>query len=121
MSDLTESEHDLNPHQINISLEQAGTSTVNQANYAPIGKNDYSPNIMGSDPYQEPHTRWQPELDKTRCPPSSYHDFRGIDTHDQMDRLLNNQVSKPILFDLQNSWLKGEQYAHILQNQDRYC
>ena len=38
-----------------------------------------------------------------------------------MDRLLNNQVSKPILFDLQNSWLKGEQYAHILQNQDHYC
>jgi hypothetical protein len=26
-----------------------------------------------------------------------------------------------MLFDLQNTWLKGEQYAHILQNQDRYC
>jgi len=38
-----------------------------------------------------------------------------------MDLLINGRVEKPLLFDLQNSWLKGEQYAHILQNQDRYC
>lgn len=38
-----------------------------------------------------------------------------------MERLLKCGATKPILFDLQNTWLKGEQYAHILQNQDRYC
>ena len=32
-----------------------------------------------------------------------------------------NEEGRPVLFDLQNTWLKGEQYAHILQNQDRYC
>lgn len=38
-----------------------------------------------------------------------------------MERVLKGGAGKPILFDLQNTWLKGEQYAHILQNQDRYC
>lgn len=64
---------------------------------------------------------WEPYKDVSKCPPSSYQDFRHLETFEQMEKLLNNQVSKPVLFDLQNSWLKGEQYAHILQNQDRYC
>ena len=38
-----------------------------------------------------------------------------------MENILKGGTTKPILFDLQNTWLKGEQYAHILQNQDRYC
>jgi hypothetical protein len=39
-----------------------------------------------------------------------------------MERILKGgSGGKPILFDFQNMWLKGEQYAHILQNQDHYC
>ena len=115
MSDATESENNIDTI-IEINLEEAGNSTINQAGYIQ-GKEDYS-NICSE---KEHHARWQPFLDQSRCPPGSFHDFRGLDTHDQMDRLLNNGVNKPVLFDLQNSWLKGEQYAHILQNQDRYC
>ncbi len=34
---------------------------------------------------------------------------------EQMDRALKCGANgKPIMFDLQNTWLKGEQYAHIL-------
>lgn len=31
-----------------------------------------------------------------------------------MENILKGGTTKPILFDLQNTWLKGEQYAHIL-------
>jgi len=53
-------------------------------------------------------------MDPVKCPMNSYLDFRGMENSSQMDQLLNGYVDKPILFDLQNSWLKGEQYAHIL-------
>jgi len=28
---------------------------------------------------------------------------------------------RPIYFDWENRWLKGEEYAHILERMDRYC
>jgi hypothetical protein len=69
-----------------------------------------------------PHTKWTPTEDKVRCPPSTFYDVRGLENGEQMDRALKCGANgKPIMFDLQNTWLKGEQYAHILQNQDRYC
>ena len=36
-----------------------------------------------------------------------------------MDRIL--KIDIPIKFDLENSWLNGEQYSHILRNMDEYC
>ena len=55
-------------------------------------------------------------MDHTRYPPNTYFDARGIDTNDKMEKMLKGGAGKPLLFDLQNTWLKGEQYAHILQN-----
>jgi hypothetical protein len=69
-----------------------------------------------------PDLKWQPYKDEATCPPSSYFDARTVENNgEKMERVLKGGVNKPILFDLQNTWLKGEQYAHILQNQDRYC
>ena len=70
---------------------------------------------------QFPHSKWEPYNDPERCPPGSYCDVRGLDISEQLDRLHKGGAKKPMQFDLQNTWLKGEQYAHILQNQDRYC
>ena len=61
-----------------------------------------------------PHSKWEPYLDEEKCPPSSYCDVRGLEISEQLDRLLKGGANKPINFDLQNTWLKGEQYAHIL-------
>jgi len=63
-----------------------------------------------------PDKKWEPWADPSKCPPSTYFDARSIENGERMDRFLKGGTSKPILFDLQNSWLKGEQYAHILQN-----
>jgi hypothetical protein len=72
-----------------------------------VEEKDYSNSIVS-------HARWTPYDDHIKCPPTSFQDFRNLETPEQMDKLLNNGVTKPVLFDLQNSWLKGEQYAHIL-------
>mmetsp|Transcript_6983 Transcript_6983/g.11193 ORF Transcript_6983/g.11193 Transcript_6983/m.11193 type:complete len:118 (-) Transcript_6983:376-729(-) len=69
-----------------------------------------------------PHTKWSPQDDADTCPPDSFFDARKLPQGEQMERVLKGgSQGRPILFDLQNTWLKGEQYAHILQNQDHYC
>jgi len=69
-----------------------------------------------------PHTKWSPQEDPISCPPHTYCDARNLENGENMERLLKGgSAGRPLLFDLQNTWLKGEQYAHILQNQDRYC
>ena len=68
-----------------------------------------------------PDNKWEPYADRNLVAPDSFVDARGLENGDRMERLLKGGTDNPILFDLQNAWLKGEQYAHILQNQDRYC
>ena len=68
-----------------------------------------------------PDNKWEPYNDKQKCPLNTYYDARNLENGERMEKLLKGGTDKPLLFDLQNSWLKGEQYAHILQNQDRYC
>ena len=64
-----------------------------------------------------PHRKWTPYKDTVNCPPNTYNDVRAFDTAEQLDKILKQGPNgKPMLFDLQNTWLKGEQYAHILQN-----
>ena len=36
-------------------------------------------------------------------------------------RVLVASEDRPIRFDWENRWLKGEEYAHILERMDRYC
>jgi hypothetical protein len=36
-----------------------------------------------------------------------------------MERILKTDV--PIRFDLENQWLNGEQYSHVIRNMDLYC
>ena len=81
----------------------------------------YDINTIFRDFKDFPDNKWEPYADKRKCPGSSFTDARGIENGERMERLLKGGTDKPLLFDLQNSWLKGEQYAHILQNQDRYC
>ena len=37
----------------------------------------------------------------------------------ELDSFLKSDV--PIKFDWENRWLKGEEYAHILQRIEKYC
>ena len=70
---------------------------------------------QGETQVEIPHYKWTPYLDTNKCPPATYADARGVENGEPMERLLKT-AGKPILFDLQNTWLKGDQYAHILQN-----
>lgn len=42
-----------------------------------------------------------------------------IDDEDAQRKLLKG--NKPIRFDWENKWLRGDQYAHMLYNLDTYC
>ena len=57
---------------------------------------------------QFPHSKWEPYLDTERCPLGTYCDVRGLDISEQLDRLHKGGAHKPMQFDLQNTWLKGE-------------
>jgi hypothetical protein len=57
---------------------------------------------------QFPHSKWEPYLDTERCPPGTYCDVRGLDISEQLDRLHKGGAHRPMQFDLQNTWLKGE-------------
>jgi len=81
----------------------------------------YSPTQLQNKTKDEiPDNKWEPWKDEAKCPRLSYVDALTTPNGEKMDGLVKN-ANKPILFDLQNNWLKGEQYAHILQNQDHYC
>ena len=47
-----------------------------------------------------------------------YHDARAV-PDDQLRMLLTG--SKPLRFDWENKWLRGDQYAHMLNHIDAYC
>lgn len=32
-----------------------------------------------------PHTKWSPQEDTVKCPPSSYHDARGMENSEVME------------------------------------
>ena len=40
-------------------------------------------------------------------------------TDDQLRELLKTNL--PLRFDWENKWLRGDQYAHMLNNIDSYC
>lgn len=62
-----------------------------------------------------PDLKWEPFKNKEICPPGSFCDARNLENNgEKMENILKGGTTKPILFDLQNTWLKGEQYAHIL-------
>ena len=50
--------------------------------------------------------------------PALYNDARTI-SDDQLRALLTSP--KPLRFDWENKWLRGDQYAHMLNNIDSYC
>ena len=50
--------------------------------------------------------------------PALYNDARTI-SDDQLRALLCSP--KPLRFDWENKWLRGDQYAHMLNNIDSYC
>ena len=47
-----------------------------------------------------------------------YHDARAV-PDDQLRMLLTGP--KPLRFDWENKWLRGDQYAHMLNHIDAYC
>ena len=47
-----------------------------------------------------------------------YHEARAV-PDDQLRALLAGQ--KPLRFDWENKWLRGDQYAHMLNRIDAYC
>jgi hypothetical protein len=55
-----------------------------------------------------PDLKWEPFANKELCPPNTYTDVRYLENGDKMERLMKGGTTKPILFDLQNTWLKGE-------------
>ena len=50
--------------------------------------------------------------------PALYNDARSV-SDDQLRALLCSP--KPLRFDWENKWLRGDQYAHMLNNIDAYC
>jgi len=65
-------------------------------------------NTIFHDFNQFPDNKWEPYADKIKCPASSFFDARRVENGERMDRLLRGGSDVPILFDLQNQWLKGE-------------
>ena len=61
-----------------------------------------------------------PQSSTTRREANSqlYHDARAL-PDDQLRSLLTGP--KPLRFDWENKWLRGDQYAHMLNNIDAYC
>ena len=61
-----------------------------------------------------------PQSSSTRREANSqlYHDARAL-PDDQLRSLLTGP--KPLRFDWENKWLRGDQYAHMLNNIDAYC
>jgi hypothetical protein len=51
-------------------------------------------------------------------PTQNFVDSRYIEDEDEMRKVLRG--SKPIRFDWENKWLRGDQYAHMLYNLDNY-
>ena len=51
-------------------------------------------------------------------PAQNFVDSRYIEDEDEMRKVL--RASKPIRFDWENKWLRGDQYAHMLYNLDNY-
>ena len=51
-------------------------------------------------------------------PPNNFVDSRFIEDEDEMRKVLRG--GKPIRFDWENKWLRGDQYAHMLYNLDNY-
>lgn len=52
------------------------------------------------------------------CNPNKYIDCRNLEDEDAMKSLLRG--GKPLRFDWENKWLRGDQYAHMLYNLDQY-
>lgn len=50
---------------------------------------------------------------------SKYTDCRCLEDEDQIRQMLKQP--KPLRFDWENKWLRGDQYAHMLYNLDNYC
>ena len=46
-------------------------------------------------------------------------DTRKLDNDQMLKQLFN--AGKPLRFDWENKWLRGDQYAHILTHIDQYC
>ena len=52
--------------------------------------------------------------------PTNYVDCRyALENEDFLSRKFPGHL--PFRFDWENKWLRGEQYAHMLQNIDSYC
>ena len=49
---------------------------------------------------------------------SKYTDCRCLEDEDQIRQMLKQP--KPLRFDWENKWLRGDQYAHMLNNIDAY-
>ena len=49
---------------------------------------------------------------------SKFYDTRNLQDEDLVRQLLRGNV--PLRFDWENKWLRGDQYAHMLNNIDAY-
>lgn len=47
-----------------------------------------------------PDLKWEPYVDKKKCPPNSFYDARAIENGERMEKLLKGGCDKPLLFDL---------------------
>ena len=46
--------------------------------------------------------------------------YDAVQVSDEQLRILLT-LKKPLRFDWENKWLRGDQYAHMLENIDMYC
>lgn len=53
------------------------------------------------------------------APTEHYIDVRNMEDDDLLKKLLVSK--KPLRFDWENKWLRGDQYAHMLKHIDGYC
>ena len=68
----------------------------------------YDMNTIFHDFRDFPDNKWEPYADRKVCPSNTFTDARGMENGERMEKMLKGGTDKPILFDLQNSWLKGE-------------
>lgn len=48
-----------------------------------------------------------------------FYDTRRMENDDLIKQLMS--AGKPLRFDWENKWLRGDQYAHMLTHIDEYC
>ena len=51
--------------------------------------------------------------------PNMFIDVRSVEDEEFVRKALVGP--KPLRFDWENKWLRGDQYAHMLRNIDTYC